>query len=300
MLKIEINPSHLKAEILKNLNLCFPNWGSNIQYHWYFERSVTELKPDIIIFRNESDEIIAGSAISYRQIKLSDHKIYQIGIMTGSWTLPAARGMGCFTEMINTSKVICKEKNVDFLTAFVTEDNPSYRRLHSAGSYCLSIMNYSYQNDNQIDIVSGVEELDLNNYSNLKEIVENHYHHNFGFNYSFESFEKQYIKRLSPVKVFKYKNQLYVVENANITKLLFTSEVDKVHVLDMIKWLNQTFKTKVWFFCSNPNFYDYFSEELLPKAGFFTILPTNDLHKTDALFNENMDFVFNIQLGDKV
>jgi len=54
--------------------------------------------------------------------------------MTGSWTLPAARGRGCFAAIIEHSRQMCIERGADWLLAFVTQDNPSRRQLERAGS----------------------------------------------------------------------------------------------------------------------------------------------------------------------
>lgn len=54
--------------------------------------------------------------------------------MTGLWTLPAARGRGAFTRIIEESVALTREHGGALLLAFVTETNASFRRLEAAGS----------------------------------------------------------------------------------------------------------------------------------------------------------------------
>ena len=134
MEKIVLNPDNHESQYLDYLNECFPNWGGTTEYDWVFERKVGAFSADILLIENEEDGVIAGSAVSYRKLSQNGQNA-EIGIMTGSWTLPAARKKGCFGKMINTSSELCRKKSVPYLTAFVTETNPSCRGLSSAGSY---------------------------------------------------------------------------------------------------------------------------------------------------------------------
>lgn len=56
------------------------------------------------------------------------------GIMTGSWTLPEARGRHYFSRMIEQSVSQTKRQGGALLLAFVTAQNASYQRLAAAGS----------------------------------------------------------------------------------------------------------------------------------------------------------------------
>jgi hypothetical protein len=81
--------------------------------------------------------LAAGSAVSYRWLERDGTRVL-IGIMTGSWTLPEARGQGCFTRIIQESVRAAANQGAGLLLAFVTEDNPSYRRLRDAGAALFS------------------------------------------------------------------------------------------------------------------------------------------------------------------
>lgn len=82
----------------------------------------------------DEGEWIAGSAVSWRRMTATDGTSDVVGIMTGSWTLEAARGRGCFARIIELSREACAHRGVPWLLAFVTEANASRRQLERAGS----------------------------------------------------------------------------------------------------------------------------------------------------------------------
>jgi GNAT superfamily N-acetyltransferase len=130
---VEVNVPGIAAEYLTGLNRCFPDWGGPDTYLWAFERIVGAASPDLMGLRHDQ-RLVAGSAVSYRQVALASGAKMEVGIMTGSWTLPEARGQGYFTRMIEESLRLANQRRAALLLAFVTEDNPSARRLTAAGS----------------------------------------------------------------------------------------------------------------------------------------------------------------------
>ncbi|MDP2270209.1 MAG: hypothetical protein Q8K32_05705 [Archangium sp.] len=132
-MEIERNPPGAEALYLESLNLCFPGWGDARAYAWAFGRRVGGPPADLMMLR-EGGELLAGSAVSYRTLLTPEGKRALIGIMTGSWTLPAARGRGAFTTIIEESVALTKRHGGALLLAFVTETNASFRRLEAAGS----------------------------------------------------------------------------------------------------------------------------------------------------------------------
>lgn len=133
-MQLEINPPGIDSEYLRCLNICFPGWGDARMAQWAFRRAVApDPLPDWMVLR-EGDELLAGSAVSYRSVTLPNGGVVRAGIMTGSWTLPAARGRGCFARVIEESVAMTQERQGALLLAFVTEDNPSCRQLLKAGA----------------------------------------------------------------------------------------------------------------------------------------------------------------------
>lgn len=133
-MQLEINPEGIDSAYLRCLNTCFPGWGDTQMAQWALRRALSpDPSPDLIVLRQE-DELLAGSAVSYRSVILPNGSSVRAGIMTGSWTLPAARGQGCFSRMIEESAAITREREGTLLLAFVTEENPSCRQLLKAGA----------------------------------------------------------------------------------------------------------------------------------------------------------------------
>lgn len=133
-MEIERNPKELSdGEYLRCLNSCFPGWGDERHFAWAFRRRVGGPAPDLMVVR-DAGAIIAGSAVSYRTLRFAGGSSVLVGIMTGSWTLPAARGRGAFSSIIRESVAATASHGASLLLAFVTEKNPSFRRLREAGA----------------------------------------------------------------------------------------------------------------------------------------------------------------------
>jgi Acetyltransferase (GNAT) domain len=132
-MELQVNPPDAR-ETLSCLNACFPGWGDERTFKWAYERSMqNQPAPDYLVIR-ENGKPIAGSGINYRQVLFPNGASVIGGIMTGSWTLPVARGRGCFTRFVEESIRITRERTGALLLAFVTEDNSSCRQLCRGGA----------------------------------------------------------------------------------------------------------------------------------------------------------------------
>jgi hypothetical protein len=133
VIEVVRNAPGLVPQYLECLNACFTGWGGAETYRWAFERTVGAPPADLMVL-SEDGQTLAGSAVTYRKIRTAGGATGLVGIMTGSWTLPPARGRGCFTRIIEESLSFVREHDGIALLAFVTETNASYRRLAAAGS----------------------------------------------------------------------------------------------------------------------------------------------------------------------
>jgi GNAT superfamily N-acetyltransferase len=132
-LRIEPAPAGEDRRYLEALQSCFGGWGGETEFDWYFRRPFGGAVADRFVISDDG-EWIAGSAVSWRKLADAHGAERRVGIMTGSWTLPPARGRGCFSAIIEHSRALCVERGADWLLAFVTQDNPSRRQLERAGS----------------------------------------------------------------------------------------------------------------------------------------------------------------------
>ncbi|MDT0677472.1 GNAT family N-acetyltransferase [Autumnicola musiva] len=283
MEKIINNPSNYQEQYIENLNKCFNGWGGVKEYNWGLNRKIGQHETDIMLIENDEDGVIAGSAVSYRTLAGNNQTI-EIGIMTGSWTLPAARRKGCFSKMIENSNQLCKEKNVPFLTAFVTEENASRRRLESAGSYMFPTFHlFSPEEPYNID-ENNIESLE-NNENVRKQIYERTIktQKNFlSFSYTLEEFSSQYINRIKETILLKIGDDFAIVEGGvNEMKILLLTSKDpsafNINIQAITNWCLREKGKKSFFFTTRKELADICLEKGFNCGpGFFTILKNSD------------------------
>lgn len=132
-LRVGLFDAESEERYLQALNACFPGWGDRAAFDWCFRRRMAERMPDLLTLWRDG-ALIAGSAITYRNLRLPSNAIVCGAIMTGSWTDPSARRSGAFTRMIDESVRIARGAGASLLLGFGRTENVSYRRLVAAGS----------------------------------------------------------------------------------------------------------------------------------------------------------------------
>ena len=189
----------------------------------------------------QGDTILAGSAVTYRKVMLGKTMVH-VGIMTGSWTLPEARGQGCFTKIIEVSVSLAAAKKAALLLAYVTEDNASFRRLAGAGS-ALFPTHYLFSNaetpvpesacavEPLTDILEGVETI----FARLKVHQDGFCH----FAYTIPEWESQFLARPGEMEFLRIGDAgLAVVEKKkNSDRILMLSLRKEIAFADCIKAL---------------------------------------------------------------
>ena len=306
MENISINPENYKPEYIKYLNECFNGWGQEREYEWAFSRVVGDKPADIMLIHNEENEVIAGSAVTYRKLSKPGGEIMDIGIMTGSWTLPKARGKGCFSKIISLSQELAHKKNVPYLTAFVTESNASYRRLASAGSMLVPNSNlfspeqpFSDADSAGIELVKADDKVigDIYNRFNAQQ------QDSLFFSYTQDEFHQQYIERPKKVEILKIETEYAIIEETyNALKVLLLTYEDVVTFKRIIKaltnWALEKKSKKLLLFSSKREIIEA-CETLGFESlkGYYTILNTaaNAGTEVDAQLMK-----VNIHSGDKM
>lgn len=227
MENIVINPPNYQSEYIKNLNECFSGWGQEKEYDWAFNRQVGDKAADIMLINNEEDEVIAGSGVTYRKVTDQKGNKIDMGIMTASWTLPKARGKGCFSKIIALSQEIVHKKDVPCLTAFVTESNASYRRLASAGSMLVPTRHlfspeqpYADVGDAEVEVLQDDEKLINDIYTKFKALQQD----TVSFSYTQAEFYQQYIDRPKKAEILRIGGQYALIEESyNAIKVLLST-----------------------------------------------------------------------------
>ncbi|PRY13316.1 hypothetical protein CLV24_106231 [Pontibacter ummariensis] len=301
---VTINPGNYKAEYIKNLNTCFKGWGQEKEYDWAFGRVVGDKPADIMLIHHEDKEVIAGSAVTYRKLEKPNGDTVDIAIMTGSWTLPKARGQGCFTKIIHLSKAIAAQKKVPYLAAFVTESNASYRRLRDAGStlvptYLLFSPGEPYPGVDAAEVVRIEGDLEevmadvFNRYSQSQTGT-------LSFRYTPDEFRSQFLNRPKAPELLKIGPDYALVEEThNALKVLLLAH-DKGGSFETIikaltNWALENRGKKLLYFTTQNDLSKACQEmgfENVP--GFFTILPTSDAADAQELMQ------IMIHSGDKM
>ena len=151
------------AAYLEGLNACFPEWGGPENFDWCFRRALGGPPADLFIVEEEGGPI-AGSAIVYRRaLRRGAEAPERIAIMSGSWTMPAARGRGIFKRMIQASRARAAERGCGLLIAFAHDKNPSAHALVAAGAtvvpaFYLASPGSAASDENRLEPASGVEQ----------------------------------------------------------------------------------------------------------------------------------------------
>lgn len=308
-MKADINPPNFRQKFIDFTKESFNSSYDSNTYKWMFERKVGKVESDIIVLRNDN-EIIAGSGLTYRQLILPNKQIIDIAIMTSSWTLPGARGMGCFSNIIEFSQEIAFKKNIHCLTAFVTEENASSRRLKNAGSQLIP----AYYLFSSFNTQSNKQKLNVckikNNqeYAKIFAIRKAMLNNDISFYYNNQiEFESQFINRYLRTEVLQLNDNYAIIEEtSDIIKLLLLTFDNKVSFIESIKSLVQWCKVeknkKLLYYTTDSDLCNecktlkfdvlngYFTMVFSNKLPFPEIIEENDKNKT----------LFNIQYGDKM
>jgi hypothetical protein len=239
-LDIILNPKGIESTYIDYLNLSFGHWGDTALYKWCFDRQIGDLKADIMILKQD-EKIIAGSAVTYRKALLGK-SVINVGIMTGSWTLPEARGQGRFTKIIEESLSLASHKGTALLIAFLTESNASFRRLANAGSslfpthYLFSDHNTPIPESSHVvspvsDIKKGLETI----FENLRKRQDGFAH----FTYTLKEWESQFWERPGEMEFLHIGDiGLAIIEKkGDFDRVLFLSLQEEHVFADCIKAL---------------------------------------------------------------
>jgi GNAT superfamily N-acetyltransferase len=298
MNNVILNPKNYTKQYLEYLNYCFPNWGQEEQYNWVFNRQVGVGESDILLLTNENNEVIAGSGITYRTIKTLNGKTLNIGVFTGSWTLPKARGRGCFSQIIQEFLELCKRKNIDYLTAYVTESNASYRRFKSIDFNMLQADNiFSNLEVNYDCNTFNLEQVSINTavlFNFYKEFITQ----NAGYLYTKDEFIGQYINRNQDLYCIKIEDIYYLIEeNETTVKVLYQTAFNIDYLKCLSNWSKENKDKKIMLFLTNK------SQVSICKENHFSCVDSFfTANKTSSKYLDfKIDFEsFHINLADKL
>lgn len=128
MIRLAGHEPEVRASYLAGLNHCFPGWGGRAHFDWCYGRP-DDPRPADILVAEFTGEIVAGLAIVYRWIGRDEEPRELVGLMSGAWTLPNARGQGLFGCLLDRAAVIARARGASMALAFVTGERGSVGQL---------------------------------------------------------------------------------------------------------------------------------------------------------------------------
>lgn len=299
------------ARYLSGLEECFPGWGGESMYRWCFERSADAPPPERMVFAGADGAWVAGTAISFRTMRFAG-KTWLSGVMTGSWTLPAARGQGLFPRFIQeTRKRVAHHGGVAVLGFAGDVQRASTRKLADAGSRCVPSTNMigevaalpedartlGERLDARIANPGDLEAL----YTAWKERAKTR----GGFVYSDANvFRGQFFDRALPVEIVRDGDAVALIERA--------ADTDRVMFADERGRSRAGFFKALWSraAAAGRKLYAYGvgasaasvcrETGLAPKDGYFTILPATDSAEDNTACDELASIDWDFQSGDRM
>lgn len=127
-----LNPPGVERAYLEALQRNFGGWGGEGEFNWWFKRRAGAPPADLLVLVEGGDTLVAGTAVSYRQMDLGTGRIAQVGCITGAWTGAQYRRKGCFKELIERSRDVAAQRGATMLLAFATNDPSSHDALARA------------------------------------------------------------------------------------------------------------------------------------------------------------------------
>jgi hypothetical protein len=211
------------APYLGGLNECFGLWGADREWDWTFRRDCGAGLASRLAATDEHGSWIAGSAVSWRL----SAAFGKIGIMTGSWTLPEARGSGCFSIFIRESAALVQSNDGGALLSFVTAANASRRRLEASGAEMIDTV-YARSSEERSDLAAArltAQPLTNDIVLSLWQMHARQTGTGNGFSYPDpEQFAGQFLRRPNPTGIYRDEDtdSLVIMEHASDTdRLLF-------------------------------------------------------------------------------
>lgn len=128
MIRLVGNDAVVHAACLVGLNQCFPGWGDSAQFDWCYRRP-SDPRPADLLVAEADGVIVAGLAVAYRLIGRDDEPHELVGVLSGAWTLPEARGQGQFGRLLDRAAEVARERGATIALAFVTGERSSAGQL---------------------------------------------------------------------------------------------------------------------------------------------------------------------------
>ncbi|MDR0536169.1 MAG: hypothetical protein LBG65_07510 [Puniceicoccales bacterium] len=296
-----------QQEFLSHRRRVFPHLASDAGYRWDFLRTFAGHAPDVFVLLDPSGAVAAGSAVTYRNLAGASGGTLRIGIMTGSWTLPEFRRQGWFTRMIQHSSLLARRHDCAALTAFVTAENASARRLLAAGSLPFP-SRYIFSDPAARGPAFRLPEILPPTPALLRQAHDSHRRDpqekdapgTFRFDYGEGDFREQFFERPDGVFILRFDENLILAEESHdAIKILLLPKGDPSGTLRLLRqagaWAATEKNKKLYYFTTTPGEISLLDSQgdFHAVPGWFTYLPLQAPYPAPPGAIE-------IQLGDKM
>ena len=132
--RVDCSDAAERQRYIAGVEAAFGAWGGERRFAWAFDRSCGAGPADLAVLVDPDGRWVAGSAVVPRLVRAPTGEVERAGIISSSWTLPEGRGRGLFSDLVDWSREVMRERGGSIVVAFVTEANASCRRLAAGGA----------------------------------------------------------------------------------------------------------------------------------------------------------------------
>jgi len=227
--RLEVNPVGTAEAHLAALRRCFPEWGDEHKYAWYFKARAGVRTPDVLAL-SEASQWVAGLGLTYRTVQSAIGERHEVAILTGAWTLPSFRGHGLFSKLVAAAREQARHAGAIAVLGFVRANNPSKGALERLGAqmvetgYWTGALDQPAGVESRLRTVALGESLAADLWRRLGRITTaTHFHYQTA-----ASFEAQYLSRPQPSVVLADRsgNHAILERDRGGLSVLFTSKGD--------------------------------------------------------------------------
>ena len=120
-----LNPAGVEQAYLGALQGNFGGWGGPAEFNWWFKRPVGAAAADLLVLTTGGDTLVAGTAVTYRRLRMVGDRQEIAALLTGAWTASQYRRQGCFTELIERARTVAGQRGATLLLAFLSDRQPA-------------------------------------------------------------------------------------------------------------------------------------------------------------------------------
>lgn len=283
MTEMEWNPERLAPDdYVELLNLSFGGTWTAELFHWYMQRPFAGRTPDLAVLCVDGKPV-SGAAVNYRQLRDPHGQVHDVGVISGAWTHPEARGHGYYTRVMRESAARVATRGCELLLGFVTADNNSSKGMKTAGArmiptvYATSSAGSTDTGDLPAIATASADTTQLYQQHNVHSMAATGYHYA-----SPDDWTAQMLQRPGPVEVLRIgDDSLAIVEKTGDTdrlQWLSAPASARAGCLAALAARAQGSGRQFFAFCTGPSMAAVDSVTgLRAQAGFITCLPAGPL-----------------------